>query len=308
MQALSQILKHFLGWEKEQVSIAEKLVSLLGAVLGIYLVCLISFYTTDAQGAAYIVPSMGAAAVLLFAVPHGKLSQPWALFGGNLISAVVGVTCYKLVPEPFIAAALAVGLAIGCMHLFSCVHPPGGATALAAVIGGEAVHSIGYSFVFIPIFVNVVILFLVAMVFNSMFPWRRYPISTMRFKHVKPQAPEFVSKSAIEKAMREMDVYVDVTVEELQALIERSLQYQHGNDIHPEQVMVGRYFANGKPGAEWSVRKIIDESKSDNPEHDMVVFEVVEGSGKRLKDSCTRVGFTQWAAFEVKPNNVKKIR
>ena len=298
MQAIWQ----FLGLEREQVSIAEKLVSILGAVLGIYLVCLLTFYSTDAQGAAYIVPSMGAAAVLLFAVPHGKLSQPWALFGGNVISAAVGVTCYKLVPDTFIAAALAVGLSIGCMHLFNCVHPPGGATALAAVIGGPAVHHLGYAFVFLPIFVNVLILFFVAMTFNSLFPWRRYPVSTMRFKHVAPSSRNFVSTIAIENAIRDMDVYMDVTLEELQTLIEKSLQHEHSLDMHPEKIIIGRYFANGRPGAEWSVRKIIDESKSNNPEHDMVVFEIVEGSGERLTDSCTRVAFSQWAAFEVKPN------
>lgn len=298
----------FLGLEPENVSIAEKLVSLLGAALGIYFVCLISFYSTDAQGAAYIVPSMGAAAVLLFAVPHGKLSQPWALFGGNIISAVVGVTCYKLIPDPFIAAALAVGLAIGGMHVFNCIHPPGGATALAAVIGGEAVHSIGYSFVFLPILINVTVLFLVAVFFNSLFPWRRYPVSAMRFKHIQPDPREFVSTGAIEKAMQEIDVIVDVTVEELQTLIERSLQYEHGKTIHPHHIKVGRFFANGKPGAEWSVRKVIDEIHSNNPEHDVVVYEIVEGSGERLKDSCTRSDLSKWAAFEVKPNNVLKRR
>jgi len=296
----------FLGLENEQVSIAEKLVSMLGSILGIYLVCLISYYYTDETGAAYIVPSMGASAVLLFAVPHGKLSQPWALYGGNLISAVIGVSCYKLIPDTFIAAALAVGVAIGSMHLFNCIHPPGGATALAAVIGGDAVHHLGYMFVFLPIFVNVLVLFGVAMLFNSLFPWRRYPVSTMRFTHVKASSPDFVSQASIEKAMREMDVYVDITVEELQALMEKSLKNEHGSGIHPEKVVVGNYFANGRPGAEWSVRKIIDESKSNNPDHDLVIYEIVEGSGERLTDSCSRAAFAQWAAFEVKPNKLHR--
>ena len=301
-----QAIFRFLGLEREQVSTAEKLVSLLGAILGIYLVSLISFYSTDAKGASYIVPSMGAAAVLLFAVPHGKLSQPWALFGGNLISAVVGVTCYKIIPDTFLAAALSVGLAIGCMHLFNCIHPPGGATALAAVIGGSGVHNLGYAFIFLPIFVNVLILFMVAVVFNSLFPWRRYPISNMRFHHVKPESSEYVSQGSIEKAMREMDVYMDITLEELQSLIEKSLEIEHGIKVHPEKIRIGRYFSNGMPGAEWSVRKIIDESRSNNPEHDLVIFEIVEGSGQRLKDSCRRDEFASWASHEVMPNSRKR--
>ena len=34
-----------------------------------------------------------------------------------------------------IAAAASVGLAIGVMYYARCLHPPGGATALSAVIG-----------------------------------------------------------------------------------------------------------------------------------------------------------------------------
>ena len=80
---------------------------------------------------------MGAATVLLFGVPHGPLSQPWALFAGNLLSAFVGVSCFMLISNTFIAAGVAVSLSMGLMFVCRCVHPPGGATALAAVIGSQ---------------------------------------------------------------------------------------------------------------------------------------------------------------------------
>ena len=84
----------------------------------------------------YIVPSMGASAVLLFAVPHSALGQLWNVIGGHLISAAIGVACYQWLPSNGIAAGASVGLAIGAMYYTRCIHPPGGATALAAVIGG----------------------------------------------------------------------------------------------------------------------------------------------------------------------------
>jgi len=108
--------------ESKNISTAEKVVSALGSFISISLVSFISFQFTDAIGAALIAPSMGATAVLLFAVPHGRLSQPWPLFAGNLVSACVGVTCYIFVPNVFLAA----GLAVGLMHLLKCIHPPGG--------------------------------------------------------------------------------------------------------------------------------------------------------------------------------------
>jgi len=101
-------LKNTLGIDNS-VSTAEILASTLGGFIGIFLISGISFYFTGASGAALIVPSMGASAVLVFAVPHGKLSQPWALFGGQLSSAFVGVACYQLVPDLFLASGLAVG-------------------------------------------------------------------------------------------------------------------------------------------------------------------------------------------------------
>ena len=140
-----------------------------------------------------------------------------------------------------------------------------------------------------------------AMLFNSVFPWRRYPVSMMRYKNVSAQTSHSISKQAIEKAIEEMDVIMDITIEELQSLIDISIKHERNLDINPERIKVGRYYASGRPGAEWSIRKVVDHRESSNPEHDMVIYEIVEGSGERLINSCTRIQFAEWAAFEVQP-------
>lgn len=302
MRKLLRFVVQFFGLEIAHVTLAEKLVSVVGASLGIYAVILISFYSTDAQGAAYIVPSLGAGAVLLFAVPHGRLSQPWALFGGNTVAALVGVICYKVIPDQFLAASLAVGLSIAAMHWLNCMHPPGGATALAAVIGGPGVHDLGYGFIVFPILVNTLVLFAFAVLFNAVFPWRRYPYSLMRFTDVASDRQFHVDRKSLEAAMQEMNVLVDVPVEELQKLFRLTLEKRAWGKLHREQIEIGRFYASGRPGAEWSVREVIDETRSSNPQHDIVVYRIVEGSGTRLIDSCTRDQFVAWAAREVKPN------
>ena len=131
-------LRLWLGIERSTTSHGEKWISGIGALLGIVAVYWITravfpngFTTTP--GGALMLTSMGASAVLLFAVPLGALSQPWAVVAGHLVSAVVGVSCQKLFPGETWTAALAVGLAVGAMHYLRCIHPPGGATALAAV-------------------------------------------------------------------------------------------------------------------------------------------------------------------------------
>ncbi len=288
------------------VSRAEMLVSTLGGFVGIFFIAWISFHFTGAGGAALIVPSMGASAVLVFAVPHGRLSQPWALFGGQMISAGVGVACYQLFPDRlFLSAGLAVGLAIGAMHILRCIHPPGGATALAAVIGSAQIHELGFTYMLTPVFVNTIIILVVAVVFNSFFPWRRYPISMMRFtdkpsdKHDK--SFRYIDKQNIERALSDLDVVVDLSADDLQNIFALALEHAQSPSFDASQILLGHYYTNSKHGAEWSVRRIIDEHQSDDPNKDMVIYRVVEGQGINNSDSCTRTEFTRWVVRELYP-------
>lgn len=303
-----QKIKKFWGFEVDSVSNAEKLASTIGGVLSIFLIAFVTNKVTGATGATLIVPSMGASAVLLFAVPHGKLSQPWALFGGHLISALVGVACYQLVPHHYhyLAAGLAVGLAIGAMHVCRCIHPPGGATALAAVIGGPTLHAIGFNYIFSPILLNSVIIFTVAFVFNNVFPWRRYPASMMRFNE-HPQArpinlEHLIEQKYIQQALTDMDLVVDMTSEDIQRLFALTLEHADRQRLVSRQIRVGGYYTNGKHGTEWSVRKVIDEVTSHDPSRDMVIYQVVEGHGLHSSDNCTREKFADWAARELTPS------
>ncbi|MEB4590475.1 HPP family protein [Candidatus Thiothrix sp. Deng01] len=153
----------------------EKWISALGGLVSLGGILLISHASLGLEGASTLVASMGASAVLLFAVPHGPLSQPWPLLGGHTVSALIGISCAKLLHDPVLAAALAVALAIGAMHYLNCIHPPGGATALSAVVGGEAVHQLGYQYLLTPVMFNAVTILLIAVLFNYPFHWRRYP-------------------------------------------------------------------------------------------------------------------------------------
>ena len=290
--------------ESESVSASEKLVATIGGVIGITLIAYISHFFVGASGAAFIVPSIGASAVLVFALPHGKLSQPWALIGGNVISAAVGVTCYKLVPDPYIASGLAVGLSIGAMHVLGCIHPPGGATALIAVVGGSAITELGYLYVLIPILLNVIIIFVVAIIFNSLFPWRRYPAcAMMRFTDfnddVEKQGINMIDKKSIESALADMDLVMDVTLEDLQRVMQLSLLHASESSLNADQIKLHRYYTNGRHGPDWSVRRIIDESISADTRNDMVIYRVVEGQGFNTASSCSREEFARWAAREV---------
>lgn len=302
MNKLLKRIQQTLGIDSS-VSTAEILASTLGGFVGIFLISIISYHFTGASGAALIVPSMGASAVLVFAVPHGKLSQPWALFGGQLSSAFVGVVCYILIPNLFLAAGLAVGLAIGTMHLLRCIHPPGGATALVAVVGTAQIHNLGFEYILTPVLLNTLIIFATAFIFNSFFPWRRYPTSMMRFTDtpsIKEQKPSrYIEKEHIERALSDIDLVVDLNVETLQELFALTIEHAETPHFATSQIIIGHYYTNSKHGAEWSVRQIIDEAKSEDPKKDMVIYRVAEGQGLQSADSCTRTEFAAWANREL---------
>ena len=207
----------WLGIELDEVSAKEKLVSALGGFVALLLLTLVTKSALGLNGASMMIASMGASAVLLFAVPHGQLSQPWPVVGGHVVSALIGVTAWKVVGSIELAAALAVGCAIGAMHLLRCIHPPGGATALTAVIGGAGVHSLGYGFVVRPVLLNALLMVAIAIVFNAFFPWRRYPAGAVRPQTVG--AATGPTHAEVIAALRSIDTFVDVSEEDLVRLV-----------------------------------------------------------------------------------------
>lgn len=153
------------------------LLTALGCFIGLLAVGTISRAVVGPEGAPYIAAYMGAAAVLIFAVPHSPLSQPWPLLGGHVVSALVGVTCHELIPDLLLASASAVALAILVMQALRCLHPPGGAAAMVAVLGGPAIHELGYWYVLAPVGLNALVLLGLALLINNVIPGRRYPAS-----------------------------------------------------------------------------------------------------------------------------------
>lgn len=144
--------------------------SWLGSFLGIYLVSsLHNFLHMDMINSVFLVGSFGASAVLIYGAPQAEFSQPRNLIGGHIISAFIGITIYKYVPfDISVLGALAVSLSIVVMHFTRTLHPPGGATALIAVIGSDSVHGLGYMFVISPIALGAFIMLIVALVVNNL--------------------------------------------------------------------------------------------------------------------------------------------
>ena len=174
MRYLQKMRGHTQG--APRVGSAEIIWSGIGSLLGMAAVGLIHFKLLDSTAQIMIIGSFGASAVLIYGAIRSPLAQPRNLLGGHIVSALVGVTIYKLLGgQPWLAAAVAVSLAIVLMHLTKTLHPPGGATALIAVIGGDAVHGLGYLYVLVPAGAGAAVMLVIALIVNNIPDGRRYP-------------------------------------------------------------------------------------------------------------------------------------
>ena len=195
---------------------SDRLIACIGAIVGIGLTIALSQYVAPHSAVFPLIAApLGASAVLIFAVPASPLAQPWPVLGGNVISVLVGVTLYHLVPDPLWAAALAVGCAILLMSLLQCLHPPGGAAALTAVIGGPPIHDLGYSFAFMPVGINCLALLSVALIFHR-FSRHSYP------HKAAPIVPTGLHLADIDAALEDMHESFDISREDLDALLTRA--------------------------------------------------------------------------------------
>jgi len=159
-----------------RVSLAEIIWSWLGGFLGISAVGYLDYKFLEGSDLVLIIGSFGASAVLIYGAIRSPLAQPRNLLGGHIISALIGVTSYKfLYPYIWLASAFAVATSIAVMHATKTLHPPGGATALIAVIGGQKIHNLGYLYTLVPVGMGACIMLIVALVVNNIPRTRQYP-------------------------------------------------------------------------------------------------------------------------------------
>lgn len=200
----------------------ERLLACLGAAICISLTIVVcAALPMSAEDLPVIVAPLGASAVLVLAVPTSPLAQPWSVVGGNVLSSLVGVAVYHLVPDMTWAAGLAVGGAILVMSLARCLHPPGGAAAMTAVIGSQAIHDFGFAFAFVPVGLNSIALVTLATVFNRT-TGHVYPHQAVTPPASPPDQAQLLIEADIDAALEEMHESFDISREDLQALLQRA--------------------------------------------------------------------------------------
>ncbi|MGU3398792.1 HPP family protein [Brucellaceae bacterium D45D] len=220
--------KPWFGFSKPMLAgatLRERSVACLGALIGIALTSVVSALLLGAGSASpLIVAPMGASAVLLFAVPTSPLAQPWSIIGGNVISAFVGLTVVHFVNDPQLAVGLSVAFAIAAMSMTRSLHPPGGAAALTAALGGTAVSDWGLLFPLVPVGLNSCLLVGLGIAFHRL-SRRQYPhrVAAPQSAHATQDLPPSVRmgfrEEDIDRALDALDESFDIDRNDLGRLL-----------------------------------------------------------------------------------------
>ena len=244
-----------------------------GAVVGLMLSGLLSHVALGwaAPGAhlAWLVAPMAASAVLLFCVTASPLAQPWSVIGGNVVSALTGVACAQLIPEPMLAAPLAGGLAIAMMFLLRCLHPPGGAAAMTAVLGGDAVREAGFAFALAPVGLNAVLLVVAALAYNR--------LTGAHHAHA-PVKPSIVDDEDLDAALEHFGEPLDVSREDLATIVHDA--EQHAAERRARGLRAGE--VSVAPVARLAPDQPLSSAREQLLRHGVPALPVVDGEGRLL--------------------------
>lgn len=224
------------------VNASERWRSIVGALLGIVFTAILSRLCASSAAAAWLVAPLGASAVLVFAVPASPLAQPWSVVGGNTISALMGVLCVQLIDDPALAAGVAVAAAVVAMFYLRCLHPPGGAAALLAVL----THASSLDFVLFPVLVNSLLLVVIGIVYNTA-TGRRYPHRQVIERTDTPRSR--FSSADLDEVLKRYNQVLDVPRDELEDILhmaemnamERRMSELRCEDIMTRDVLTVEY-------------------------------------------------------------------
>jgi CBS domain-containing membrane protein len=158
--------------------------------------------------------------------------------GGNTISALMGVLCIQLIDDPALAAGVAVAAAVVAMFYLRCLHPPGGAAALLAVL----THASSLEFVLFPVLVNSLLLVFIGIVYNTA-TGRRYPHRQVIERTDTPRSR--FSSADLDEVLKRYNQVLDVPRDELEDILhmaEMNAMERRMSELRCEDIMTRDVF------------------------------------------------------------------
>lgn len=227
---------HYMVADMPPLSPGERWRSFFGVVLGLGVAGLLVVWMPLPGAHRWLIAPVGASAVILFALPHSPLAQPWSVLGGYFAATLSAVVSSFLLPTPALASVVAVAGCVWLMIRFRCLHPPGG--ALAFLIVFEEVHSPDQLLQnFLVVGVNALGLLLAAVLVNNLILRRRYPHcraappgNPHRTLDAPPTSRTGLSNEDLRAAVQKVDTFLDIQDNDLLQVYK--LAVDHAFDRH----------------------------------------------------------------------------
>src|SRR5574343_698042 len=222
MDALRQFALRYLIAEAAPLSARERTMSAIAGCLGILLMQGILAIWPGDPGISYLLAPLGATTVILFALPHSPLAQPWSLAGGLLISGLIGYGCGLVVQPAWLAVGVALGAAIWVTALLRCIHPPGGAMAMLFAIAAQD-HKVSLATALL----NVLAALIAVLAVNNLIPGRRYPQCVPARQPVVRKPRHSISHTDLQYAVEKLDTYLDLSEDDLVSIYDMATAHAH---------------------------------------------------------------------------------
>ncbi|MGY1489174.1 HPP family protein [Methylobacillus pratensis] len=306
---MSAVLNWLKGLKPQQspVNHQEKLRACLGALLGILVSGFVSTWLLGVESLPFLIAPLGASAVLLYAVPASPLAQPWSIMGGNLVSALVGVASLHWIASIPVAAAVAVALAIGLMFALRCLHPPGGAVALTAVLSGPLAleHS---TYFLLLVATNSGLLLLVALLYNNAtkrrYPHQARPEPNLHKTHdLSPSRRVGFSSADLDAVLKEYNQVLDVARDDLENLFLQTEMQAYKRRFG--EINCGDIMSRDVVSVEYGT--LLEEAWPLLLNHHIKALPVVDRA-RRVIGIVTRFDFLKHANLDAYPGFEEKLR
>lgn len=226
---LDDRLRGLLFADTPLLSATERRLSTWGALICVALCCWLLQFLPPVGFP--VLASLGASAIILFAMPHSPVAQPWPVIGGYFFASATGFLCAALLPSPVLGAAVAVALCVWLMARYNCIHPPGGALALMLAID-HSPAALPLPQMSAVIAVNVLLLMICAVLINKFLLRRQYPYGAQPVEEgdLPTMERDSLNHEDLESAIRKLDIFVDIREHDLVTLY--NLAVEHAFNRH----------------------------------------------------------------------------
>ncbi|WP_328485305.1 HPP family protein [Methylobacillus arboreus] len=293
--------------QQSPVNHREKLRACLGALLGILVSGTLSAWLLGPESLPFLIAPLGASAVLLYAVPASPLAQPWSIMGGNVISALVGIASLHWFASIPVAAAIAVAGAIGLMFALRCLHPPGGAVALTAVLSGPlAVEHSAYFLLLVTL--NSGFLLLVALIYNNAtkrhYPHQAKPEPNLhKTQDISPSHRIGFTTADLDAVLKEYNQVLDIARDDLENLFLQTEMQAYKRRFG--EISCGNIMSRDVISVEYGT--LLEEAWPLLLNHHIKALPVVDRA-RRVIGIVTRFDFMKHANLDAYPGFEEKLR